>query len=81
MSDWRPIEFLSRPMPETIPQMRQRHAREIRQYVEGLASLSITQTEAARTAGVSLTCLNNIIQRNGIHWPVKMQGRRPRKAT
>ena len=60
---------------ETIPQMRTRHAREIREAIEALAARRITQTEAARIAGMNLSGLNNIIQRNAIFWPVIRQGR------
>jgi hypothetical protein len=61
-------------MTETIPQMRERHAREIRQAVEALAAERITQTEAARRNHMPLTHLNNLIHRLGIFWPVKRQG-------
>jgi transcriptional regulator with GAF, ATPase, and Fis domain len=61
-------------MTETIPQMRQRHAAEIRQAVERLASERITQAEAARRNGMNLTAINNLVRRLGIFWPVKRQG-------
>jgi hypothetical protein len=61
-------------MTETIPQMRERHAAEIRQAVERLASERITQAEAARRNGMALTHLNNLIHRLDIFWPVKRQG-------
>lgn len=61
-------------MTETIPQMKARHACELRQAVERLAAERITQTQAARSQGMTLTALNNIIRRAGIFWPVKAQG-------
>lgn len=62
-------------MIETIPQMRARHAKEIREAVEAQAAKRLTQTQASKCLGVSLTCLNNLILRMGIFWPVKAQGK------
>lgn len=63
-------------MTETIPQMRARHRREIEAAVLEQAARRITQTQAARRLGMSLTGLNNLIHRVGIFWPVKQQGRK-----
>lgn len=63
-------------MIETIPAMRRRHKEELRNLVEGEAERRITQTQAARNLGTTLQNLNNIIQREGIYWPVKAQGKR-----
>lgn len=63
-------------MAETWDQMTERHKRERREMVEKLANKRITQTEAARLLGASLTCLNNYVQRNSICWPVVAQGQR-----
>jgi len=62
-------------MTETLPQMRARHEAELRALILSQANARKTQTQASRTLGVSLTCLNNLIQRMGIYWPVKAQGR------
>jgi transcriptional regulator with GAF, ATPase, and Fis domain len=59
---------------ETWDQMTARHERERRDMVERLAAERITQTQAARRLGISLSGLNNFIQRNGIFWPVIRQG-------
>ena len=61
-------------MTETIPQMRRRHRDEIRAAIEAQGALRITQAQAARNLNMSVQGLNNIIQRNGIDWPVKRQG-------
>jgi len=42
--------------------------------IEAKANERITQTEAARHLGVTLTALNNIIRREGIYWPVIRRG-------
>lgn len=59
---------------ETIPAMRARHRREIEAAIRAHAARRITQTEAARELGLSLTGLNNLIKRMGIAWPVKYKG-------
>lgn len=59
---------------ETIPAMRARHAEEIRAAIEEQAQARLTQTQAAKRLGLSLTALNNICQRKGIWFPVKRQG-------
>lgn len=61
---------------ETWAEMARRHARERRQVVERLAAQRLTQTQAARRLGMNLTALNNYINRAGIHWPYKAQGKR-----
>jgi len=65
---------------ETIPEMRARHKREAIDQIETMAARRITQTEAAKILDVSLTCLNNIIQRNRIFWPVIRQGRKAKES-
>lgn len=64
---------------ETIPEMRARHRRELEALIETMAARRITQTEAAKILGVSLTCLNNIICRNDIFWPVIRHGRKAKE--
>jgi hypothetical protein len=64
-------------MIETYREMRKRHRAERLAAVKALADMRITQSQAAKLWGLSLTGLNNIIQREGIFWPVKAQGRRP----
>jgi transcriptional regulator with GAF, ATPase, and Fis domain len=61
---------------ETIPQMRARHRREIEQAVKDMAARRITQAEAAKMLGMTRSGINAIIQRKGIFWPVKQQGRK-----
>jgi transcriptional regulator with GAF, ATPase, and Fis domain len=63
-------------MSETWDQMTRRHERERREMVERLAAERLTQTHAARRLGISLSGLNNFIQRKGIFWPVIRQGYR-----
>jgi transcriptional regulator with GAF, ATPase, and Fis domain len=61
---------------ETWLQMTKRHKAERDALVMSLASDRITQTQAARMLGISLTGLNNYIHRRGIFWPVVQQGKR-----
>jgi len=57
--------------------LRKRHREERLALVQHMAQRErLTQTQAARRLGVSLTCLNNIVCREGVFWPVKAQGRR-----
>jgi DNA invertase Pin-like site-specific DNA recombinase len=63
-------------MTETLPQMAERHKQEKRQAVEAMNAACMTQTEAAKALGVSLTCLNNFVRRSGIVWRVIQQGKR-----
>ena len=58
----------------TLPELAQTYRNARRAIVERKAQERKTQTEAARELGVSLTCLNNIIKRERIDWPVKKQG-------
>jgi transcriptional regulator with GAF, ATPase, and Fis domain len=59
---------------ETWTQMTARHKAERRAMVESLAAERLTQTQAARKLKTTVTCLNNYIQRNRIHWPVVKMG-------
>lgn len=56
-------------------EMTARHKRERIEMVQSLARSGYTQTQAAKILDTSVTGLNNFIQREGIHWPVKKQGR------
>ena len=62
--------------PDLWQQMVDRHHQERLWFLHDLASLRITQTEAARLMGMSVQNLNRLIKANGIFWPVKAQGRR-----
>ena len=59
----------------------ERHKMEVLDRVERLAQSRITQTEAAKILDVSRACINNIIQRNRIFWPVIRQGRKAKEQT
>ena len=61
---------------ETWDQITRRHKFEKIAIVEALAAERITQTEAAKRLGMTLTGLNNFIHREGILWPVIKQGQR-----
>ena len=63
----------------TLPKLRETYFAARRALVERKAAERITQTRAARELGVNLTCLNNIIRREGIHWPVIRQGKKESK--
>jgi hypothetical protein len=63
-------------MTETIPAMKARHNREIRNAIEAQALSGVTQTVAAKRLGMTLQGLNNFVQRKGINWPVKEPGHR-----
>jgi len=62
--------------PKTLPELTRTYRQARRAMVERHARAGLTQTEAARELGVSLTALNNLIRREGIDWPVKRQGRK-----
>ena len=53
----------------TLPELKKTYYAARRSLIEAEAAKQITQTEAAKNLGVSLHCLNNIIQREGIFWP------------
>lgn len=58
----------------TLPELKARYYAERRAIIERHAKQRKTQTAAARELGVTLTCLNNIIHRENITWPVIRQG-------
>jgi len=60
--------------PQTLPELEQVYRSARRKMVERKAKEGKTQTQAAHELGVKLTCLNNLIRREGIDWPVKRQG-------
>lgn len=62
--------------PQTLPDLERTYRTARRAMIERCASAGMTQTDAARELGVSLTCLNNIVRREKIDWPVKRQGRK-----
>ena len=53
---------------------RKKYLEDRRALVKKKAAERITQTRAAKELGVTLTCLNNIIRRENIYWPVIRQG-------
>ena len=62
-------------MIETMTELKLRHRAEVKLLLLSQANQMITQTEAARNLGMTLSGLNNLVCRFNIHWPVKMQGR------
>jgi hypothetical protein len=62
-------------MIETMTELKLRHRAEVKLLLLSQANQMITQTEAARNLGMTLSGLNNLVCRLNIHWPVKMQGR------
>ncbi len=64
-------------MSETWVEMSSRHKAERMALVKGWAARRVTQALAANRLGISRTLLNNYIQRHGIHWAVKAQGKPP----
>jgi hypothetical protein len=62
-------------MIETMLELKLRHRAEVKLLLLSQANQMITQTEAARNLGMTLSGLNNLVCRLNIHWPVKMPGR------
>ncbi len=60
----------------TLPELTETYREARRAMIERRAATGMTQTEAAKDLGVTLTCLNNLIHRYSIHWPVIRQGNR-----
>lgn len=60
----------------TLPGLRTEYKTARRELIEAHAKTGATQTAAAERLGVTRNALNNIIQREGIFWPVKRQGRK-----
>tara|TARA_R110000744_G_scaffold214432_1_gene333207 strand:+ start:202 stop:423 length:222 start_codon:yes stop_codon:yes gene_type:complete len=65
-------------MIETWDQIKTRQKKEQVELIKEIAQTQITQTEAARTLGISPQNLNSFILKNDIDWPVKKQGRTAR---
>lgn len=59
---------------QTLPELERTYRQTRRDLIEAKNAQRMTQTQAARELGVSLTCLNNIIRREGITWRVIKQG-------
>ena len=60
---------------ETWGEIKTRHKKEQVELIKEIAQTQITQTEAARTLGISPQNLNSFILKNDIDWPGKKQGR------
>lgn len=58
----------------TLPRLEKAYRQTRRALIEAKNAQGLTQTQAARELGVSLTCLNNIIRREKIVWRVIKQG-------
>ena len=63
-------------MNETWDEMVERHKKERVQAIDRLNEQGLTQTEAARELGCSLSHLNTYAKRYKIHWRVVKQGQR-----
>lgn len=63
-------------MNETWDEMVERHKKERVQAIDRLNEQGLTQTEAARELGCSLSHLNTYAKRYKIHWRVVRQGQR-----
>lgn len=65
-------------MIETWGEMRDRHAMEKAEAIMSLASKGLTQTEASKVLGASLSEINYFVRHNNLHWPTIRQGTRSR---
>lgn len=61
-------------MSETWQEMTDRHALEKAEAVMALSEQGLTQTEAAKVLGMSLSQLSNYLNRNDLTWRVVRQG-------
>lgn len=59
---------------ETWADMTLRHSLEKAEAVMALSEQGLTQTEAAKVLGMSLSQLNNYLKRSGLEWRVVRQG-------
>jgi transcriptional regulator with GAF, ATPase, and Fis domain len=60
----------------TLPELKRTYYAARRAMLERCNESRMTQTQAAKALGVSLTCLNNMVKRHGIEWARIEQGRR-----
>lgn len=58
----------------TLPELKKSYYETRRKMIVRCAKKRMTQAEAALALGVTRTCLNNIIKREKIAWPVIRQG-------